>query len=177
MLAVRQRAAYIARRARPANLTLRQATRSYASDHNHGDHHHDHHHAPEVTEPLGASFYGALGALGFSIALYSVSRDENSSLSKWIDSFRLAKVNAWEERNTLRLDMYEKASVDKHLFLTDVKAGKFELRTPELFGAGSPNNVPAGHYINLDKVTAHYRKQYLDEEERKAKKLAAAKEE
>lgn len=27
--------------------------------------------------------------------------------------------------------MYEKASVDKHLFLTDVKAGKFELRTPE----------------------------------------------
>jgi hypothetical protein len=35
-------------------------------------------------------------------------------------------------------------------------------------------NVPAGHYIKLDKVLAHYKKKHLDEEERKAKKLAAA---
>jgi hypothetical protein len=33
--------------------------------------------------------------------------------------------------------------------------------------------VPAGHYVNMDKVVEHYRKQHLDEEDRKAKKLAA----
>lgn len=46
-----------------------------------------------------------------------------------------------------------------------------------LFGSGSPHNVPAGHYVNLDKVTEHYRKQHLDDEERKAKRLAEAKKE
>ena len=43
-----------------------------------------------------------------------------------------------------------------------------------VFTQGSPYNVPAGHYVNLDKVVAHYRKKHLDEEERKAKKIAAA---
>lgn len=33
-------------------------------------------------------------------------------------------------------------------------------------------NVVAGSQINLDHVVAHYRKQHLDEEERKAKLLA-----
>ena len=47
-----------------------------------------------------------------------------------------------------------------------------------VFQHGSPINVPAGHYVNLDKVVAHYRKQHIEEEERKVKKLeAAAKEE
>jgi hypothetical protein len=46
-----------------------------------------------------------------------------------------------------------------------------------VFQHGSPYNVPAGHYVNLDKVVAHYQKQHLDEEARKAKKLAAAKSE
>jgi hypothetical protein len=40
---------------------------------------------------------------------------------------------------------------------------------------GSQVNVPAGHYINLDKVIEHYRKQHLDEEKRKATKMATAK--
>lgn len=52
MLAVRQRAACVARRARPAAIAPRQATRSYASDHGHGDHH-DHHAAPQVEESPG----------------------------------------------------------------------------------------------------------------------------
>lgn len=43
-----------------------------------------------------------------------------------------------------------------------------------LINSGSPRNVPAGHYVNLDKVVEHYRKQHLDDEERKAKKLAEA---
>ncbi|KLU92933.1 hypothetical protein MAPG_11881 [Magnaporthiopsis poae ATCC 64411] len=41
------------------------------------------------------------------------------------------------------------------------------------FQTGSPFNVPAGHYGNMDKVVAHYKQQHVEEEERKAKKLAA----
>lgn len=52
MLAVRKRAACVARRTRPAAIASRQATRSYASDHGHGDHH-DHHAAPQVEESPG----------------------------------------------------------------------------------------------------------------------------
>lgn len=44
-----------------------------------------------------------------------------------------------------------------------------------LINSGCPNNVPAGHYANLDHLVEHYRKEHLDEEERKAKKLAEAK--
>lgn len=43
-----------------------------------------------------------------------------------------------------------------------------------MFQHGSPFNVPAGSGVNLDKVIAHYRKQYLEEEVRKAKRLAAS---
>jgi hypothetical protein len=37
----------------------------------------------------------------------------------------------------------------------------------------SPRNVVAGSLINIDAVTERYRKQHYEEEERKAKKLAA----
>lgn len=44
-----------------------------------------------------------------------------------------------------------------------------------LIEAGCPHNVPAGHYANLDHLVAHYRKEHLEEEERKLKRLADAK--
>ncbi|KAI7783147.1 NADH-ubiquinone oxidoreductase 17.8 kDa subunit [Diaporthe eres] len=174
MLAVRQRAACVARRARPAAIAPRQATRSYASDHGHGDHH-DHHHAPQVEESPGLGLYISLGAIGLSMFAYSISRDENSSLAKWVDSFRAESQKTWEYRNTLRSDIKDQAARDKHLFQTSQKDPGYELRTPELIDSGSPNNVPAGHYVNLDQVIQHYQKQHLDEEARKAKKLGLAK--
>ncbi|KAL1861748.1 hypothetical protein Daus18300_008717 [Diaporthe australafricana] len=179
MLAVRQRAACVARRARPATITPRQASRAYASDHGHSDHHdhHDDHHAPQVAESPGLALYFALGAVGASMFTYSISRDEDSSLGKWIDSFRVDYAKTWEQRNTLRSDLKDQAARDKHLFLTVQKEPGYELRTPELIDSGSPSNVPAGHYVNLDKVIEHYQKQHLDEEARKAKKLGLAKSE
>jgi hypothetical protein len=43
-----------------------------------------------------------------------------------------------------------------------------------LIDAGSPWNVPAGHRgRSIEEVAAHYRKQHIEEEERKIKKLAA----
>jgi hypothetical protein len=150
--------------------------------------------------------------------VYSISRDEKSSLAKWIDSYRAESQKTWEHRNTLRTDISEQAARDRHLFTTSQKDPGYELRTPEcvflyiyspipsalflaahsqlsthiamgslsdcmmanscpnrLIDSGSPNNVPAGHYANLDKVIEHYRKQHLDEEARKAKKLELSK--
>lgn len=52
--------------------------------------------------------------------------------------------------------------------------GWLTLGNYRLFHSGSPRNVPAGHYVNIDHVVEHYRKEHLDEEERKFKKLSEA---
>lgn len=40
-----------------------------------------------------------------------------------------------------------------------------------VFNVGSPHNVPAGHYANMDKLIAHYRDKAYADEERKIEKL------
>ncbi|KAI8624693.1 hypothetical protein F5Y19DRAFT_453486 [Xylariaceae sp. FL1651] len=168
MQALRTRAAGMARRTRPTTV---RSSRSYASE----SHGHDHHAAPQVNEGLGTAFYVFAGAVPVSILAYQISRPgadgEPSSFSKWLQQFDY--FNDWETRNTLRTQLFEQAAHDKHLFLNAGKSTHVELKTPELFNSGSPWNVPAGHYPNLDHVTEHYRQQAAAEEERKAKKLAA----
>jgi hypothetical protein len=66
--------------------------------------------------------------------MYSISRDDKSSLAKWIDSYRAESQKTWEYRNTLRSDIKEQAARDKHLFLTSQKDPGYELRTPEYVG-------------------------------------------
>ncbi|EOO03391.1 putative nadh-ubiquinone oxidoreductase kda subunit protein [Phaeoacremonium minimum UCRPA7] len=173
MLPLRQRAAAVARRARPTQL---RSSRSYASE-SHG-HHHDHH-APAVDEPLGAGFFIAFGALPAGALVYYISRPgkdgEPSSVTKAIQSWSdLGKQ--WEQRNTLHTAAIEQAAFDKHLYYNAGRNAHIELKYPEMIQAGPDRNVPAGHYANLDNVVAHYRNQHLAEEERKAKKLASTKE-
>ncbi|KAI0970388.1 hypothetical protein F4678DRAFT_436651 [Xylaria arbuscula] len=167
MQALRTRAVGVARRARPT--TLRTSQRSYASES------HGHHEAHKVNEGLGTAFYVFAGALPVSIVAYQISRPgadgEPSSLSKWLEQFDYFSKD-FEARNSLRTELLEQAAHDKHLFLNSGRSTHVELKTPELINAGSPWNVPAGHYINLDHVTEHYRKQAAAEEERKAKKLS-----
>ncbi|KAI2619427.1 hypothetical protein GGS26DRAFT_573108 [Hypomontagnella submonticulosa] len=167
MQALRTRAACVARRTRPTTL---RSSRSYASESHGAD---SHHHAPQAEEGLGTAFYVFAGALPASYIGYSISRPgadgEPSSLSKWLQSFDY--FNDWEARNTLRTNIIEQAAHDKHLFMNAGKNMHIELKTPELINSGSPWNVPAGHYPNLDHVTEHYRKQAAAEEERKLKKL------
>lgn len=90
--------------------------------------------------------YLSLGAIGLSMFMYSVSRDENSSLYKWVDSFRAESQKTWEYRNTLRSDLKEQAARDKHLFQTSQKDEGYELRTPEYVGL-LPFYVPTGFSI------------------------------
>lgn len=83
------------------------------------------------------ALYLALGAVGASMFTYSISRDENSSLGKWIDSFRIDYAKTWEQRNTLHSELQGQAARDKHLFLTVQKEPGYELRTPEYVGTFS----------------------------------------
>lgn len=41
-----------------------------------------------------------------------------------------------------------------------------------LINTGSPINVPAGHYINTDKIVEYYRREHLEAEARKLERLA-----
>ncbi|KAI0136645.1 hypothetical protein BJ170DRAFT_23291 [Xylariales sp. AK1849] len=168
MQALRKRAPCVARRARPA---APRATRSYASES------HGHHAAPQVEEGLGTAFYVFVGVVPTSIIGYSISRPgadgSPSSLTNWLNGFEYFKEED-ETRNALRTQLIEQAAHDKHLFVNAGKNPHIDLKTPELLNAGSPWNVPAGHRgRNLQEVTEHYRKQHVEEEERKLKKLAA----
>ncbi|KAK1764672.1 hypothetical protein QBC33DRAFT_456867 [Phialemonium atrogriseum] len=169
MSAIRQGAACIARRSR--STTIRNA-RSYASDA------HGHQAAPPVEESLGTAFYVAIGAVATSAIVYSISRPgkdgEPSTITKLFDRFAFLKEQD-ELRNTLRTAAIEQAAHDKHLLYYAPRNQHVELKYPEVFTGGSPFNVPAGHNVNLDNVVAHYRERHHAEEERKAKKLAAAK--
>lgn len=77
------------------------------------------------------ALYIALGAMGLSIATYSVSRDKGSSLTNWIDKLTSENVNAWDQRNTLYTDIADRAAADRHLFVSGERGKGFELRTPE----------------------------------------------
>lgn len=94
------------------------------------------------------ALYVALGTIGLSMAGYSVSRPgkdgEPSSMSKWIDSYRVNSQQSWEERNTMRTNIKEQAAADKHLFQTVQKSKAFELRMPEYVGGKKEKkNIPS----------------------------------
>ncbi|KAH6660096.1 hypothetical protein BKA67DRAFT_653296 [Truncatella angustata] len=169
MQALRQRAAGLARRARP---TFPRQTRTYASDHGHDA-------APQVAEKLSTSFYVFVGLVPASMFGYSISRPGKdgspSSLSNWLNDFEYFRQQD-VERNSLRTNAIEEAAHDRHLLLHAERNPHIELKMPELINSGSPYNVPAGHRgRNLDEVAEHYKKLYLEDEERKAQKIAAAK--
>ncbi|KAI0176758.1 hypothetical protein BJ166DRAFT_505291 [Pestalotiopsis sp. NC0098] len=166
MQAVRQRAAGVARRAMPRQV------RSYASDHGHA--------APQVEEKLSTSFYVFIGLVPASMFFYGISRPgkngEPSGLTTWLRGFEYFRQEDME-RNALRTQLLEQAAHDKHLFLHAEKNPHVDLKMPELINSGAPWNVPAGHRgRNLGELTEHFRQQHIEEEERKVKKLAAAKE-
>ncbi|KAJ4295664.1 hypothetical protein N0V88_004366 [Collariella sp. IMI 366227] len=171
MSAVRQRMGQLARTARTVRPSGARNARSYGSSHGHE------HHAHNVAEGLGTGFYVTFGMIPASIFVYQISRPgengELSSLHRWFEKIS-DYGSEWETKNTLMTAALEQASHDKHLLYGAGRSQHHELKYPEVFTHGSPFNVPAGHYANMDKVIAHYKKQYHDEEARKAKKLAAA---
>ncbi|KAI0021468.1 hypothetical protein F4780DRAFT_737505 [Xylariomycetidae sp. FL0641] len=171
MLALRTRAACVARRSRPTSL---RTARSYASESGHSESSHG-----QSAEGLGTPFYVFAGAIPLSMLAYSISRPgengEPPALTTWLRSFGFLQ-DEYETRNLLRTQAIEQAAHDKHLFMNSGGDLHIDLRDPELIFSGSPRNVPAGFYPNMDHLLEHYRKQAIEEEQRKMKKLAAKKE-
>ncbi|KAG7292186.1 hypothetical protein NEMBOFW57_002221 [Staphylotrichum longicolle] len=170
MSAFRQGAAQLARQARTARSPVVRNIRSYGSSHGH-------HEAPHtVEESLGNGFFVTLGVVGGSLLVYSISRPgqngEQSTMHRWLRSWRTTAPSG--RRRTPHDGGLEQAAHDRHLLYGAERSKSFELTYPEVFTHGSPFNVPAGHYANIDKVVAHYKQQHLEDEARKAKKLAAA---
>ncbi|KAK4103174.1 hypothetical protein N658DRAFT_422074 [Parathielavia hyrcaniae] len=170
MSALRQRAGRLALQVRTARPTAARSTRSYASGHGHHEPPHT------VEESLGPAFYFTLATFAGSILVYSISRPGDSgesTIHRWLRKTSDYGTE-WETKNHLMTAALEQAAHDKHLLYGAERSTHYELSYPEVFTHGSPHNVPAGHFANIDKVVAHYKKQYHEDEARKAKKLAAA---
>ncbi|PKS10508.1 hypothetical protein jhhlp_002260 [Lomentospora prolificans] len=167
MFAIRQKATRIALRPGPVSRT----TRRYASTGGH--HHHEH---TSADEPLGTGIIIAAAGLPLGCLLYLAARrgedGEEPAITRWLRKYQSLN-QVWLERNTLHSQAVQQAAADKLLFLTAPRTANYELRYPEALHSHSPRNVVAGSIVSMDAVTERYKKQHYEEEERKAKKLAA----
>ncbi|KAF2400393.1 putative NADH-ubiquinone oxidoreductase 178 kDa subunit [Trichodelitschia bisporula] len=143
-----------------ARSLLRQQPRRYASHEAHGAH------AEAATESFGKGFYLTLAAIPASYFVYAASRGD-TWFTDYLRSYE-SWNKTWEERNALHTTMVEQAGADRLLFLNSkgAEANRWvDLHFEEALNSGSPFNVPAGHYANVDKVVAHYRKQNEEEDQ------------
>ncbi|OKL56958.1 hypothetical protein UA08_07802 [Talaromyces atroroseus] len=123
---------------------------------------HDHHHHGPVNESFGPSFYVAVSTFAAGFVLYHVTKSsEESWISRLINKYA-PDQKVFEERNAIRTVALEKAAADRHLFVGATRQDYVELRTSEVFNAGSPFNVSPGSQADLSNVAAYYKKQHQD---------------
>ncbi|OAA42625.1 NADH-ubiquinone oxidoreductase 17.8 kDa subunit [Metarhizium rileyi] len=164
MFAARQRAGQIARQ-------LPRTVRTYASDAQ------GHHKAAEVNESFGKGSIATVAVFFGGVLFYQfVPKDgEHSSVSNLISKY-LSRREDWEETNALHTKAMEQAGFDRNLFENVSNEHRFvDVAYPEAFQSHAPRNIQAGHLVNLDHVVEHYKQKHLDDEARKAKKLAEQK--
>ncbi|KID90251.1 NADH-ubiquinone oxidoreductase 17.8 kDa subunit [Metarhizium guizhouense ARSEF 977] len=164
MFAARQRAGQIARQ-------LPRTARTYASDA------HGHHKAAEVNESFGKGSIATVAAFFGGVLLYQFApkQGEDSSVSSLINKY-LSRKEDWEETNALHTKAMEQAGFDRNLFENASNKHRFvDVSYPEAFQSHAPRNIQAGHLVNLDHVVEHYKQKHLQDEERKARKLAEQK--
>ncbi|KAF7558878.1 hypothetical protein G7046_g5277 [Stylonectria norvegica] len=166
MFAARQRAGCVARQ-------LQRTARTYASD----AHAHSHHKAPEVNESFGKGSILTVAAFFSGVLFYQLvpAEGESSAVLNFIDKYS-SKGKDWEEINTLHTQAMEQAGFDKNLFYNGGSKQRFvDVAYPEAIHSHAARNIQAGQLNNMDYVVEHYRQAHLNEEDRKAKKLAAQK--
>ncbi|EFY90846.1 NADH-ubiquinone oxidoreductase 17.8 kDa subunit [Metarhizium acridum CQMa 102] len=194
MFAARQRAGHIARQ-------LPRTARTYASD-AHG--HHKAAEVNESfgkgSIATVAAFFG-----GVLLYQFAPKQGEDSSVSSLIHKYLSRKEDWEEtnalhtkamEQAGFDRNLFENAS-NKHRFVdvaypeyvslalstsgTLLPSGSLGLATladvPNFraFQSHAPRNIQAGHLVNLDHVVEHYKQKHLEDEDRKAKKLAEQK--
>ncbi|KAF1808068.1 hypothetical protein P152DRAFT_462942 [Eremomyces bilateralis CBS 781.70] len=129
---------------------LPRTTRRFAGD-SHGSHH-----SEPVNESLGKGFWVTLAAIPTGALLYNIlASGEKPFITRWIESYGHWQ-NKWAETNALRSAYIQQAREDRNIIVNSKYRGPSELNGAEVFNAGSPYNVPAGHGINLDKLVEHY---------------------
>ncbi|KAK7415497.1 hypothetical protein QQX98_005850 [Neonectria punicea] len=161
MFAARQRAACIARQ-------LQRTARTYASDA------HAHHKPTEVNESFGTGSIITLAVFFGGILSYQfVPQDgENSVVMNLIDKYQ-SRGKEWEEINALHTKAAQQASFDRNLFENASSKHRYvDVAYPEALQSFAPRNIQAGHLNNMDSAVAHFRQQHLQDEERKARRLA-----
>ncbi|QPH01123.1 hypothetical protein C2857_005322 [Epichloe festucae Fl1] len=165
MFATRQRVGHIARQ-------LPWAARSYASEA------HGHHKAAEVNESFGKGSIATIAVFFGGVAFYQLipKKGEDSSVTNLINKY-LSRKEDWEETNALHTKAMEQAGYDRNLFENTSNKHRFvDVAYPEALQSHAARNIQAGHLLKLDHVVEHYKQKHLENEERKAKKLAQQKE-
>ncbi|KAL9086945.1 MAG: hypothetical protein Q9159_003907 [Coniocarpon cinnabarinum] len=113
------------------------------------------------TESFGRSFYFVVLLVPVSMGVYAISRDARNGEANPITQL-LERYSDWREvwarRSGVHTRMVEQAGQDRNLFLNSPNPNWHDLRMPEMFNAGSPCAVPAGHNVNLEHVMEHYRR-------------------
>ncbi|KAG6007261.1 hypothetical protein E4U21_006179 [Claviceps maximensis] len=163
MFAARQRAVNLAR-------NLPRAARSYASE-AHG------HKAAEVNESFGKGSILSVAVFFGGVLFYQFvpKKGEDSAVTNFI-SKHLSRKEDWEETNALHTKAMEQAGFDRNLFENVTpKYRHVDVAYPEALQSHAARNIQAGQLINIDHVVEHYRQKHLEDEERKANKLAAGK--
>ncbi|UPK99263.1 hypothetical protein LCI18_010198 [Fusarium solani-melongenae] len=166
MFAARQRAACVARQ-------LQRTARTYASEA------HGHHKPAEVNESFSTGSLLTVGAFFGTVLIYQFvpKEGDKSVFLSLIDKYQ-SRAKDWEEINALHTKAAEQAGFDRNLFENGGNKHRFvDVTYPEAIQSYSPRNNQAGHLANMDYVVEHFRQRHLEEEERKAKKLAAQKQE
>ncbi|KAG6041396.1 hypothetical protein E4U41_004494 [Claviceps citrina] len=161
MFAARQRAGHFARQ-------LPRAARGYASEV------HGHHKPAEVNESFGkgsiatvAIFFG--GGLFYQ---FVPAKGEDSSITNLLSMY-LSRKEHWEETNALHTKAMEQAGFDRNLFENATPKHRYvDVAYPEAFQSHAPRNIQAGQLLKLDHVVEHFKQKHLENEERKANKLA-----
>ncbi|KAG5982582.1 hypothetical protein E4U55_001688 [Claviceps digitariae] len=165
MFAARQRAAQIARQ-------LPRAARSYAS----GAHGH-HQPAVEVNESFGKGSIATVAVFFGGVLFYQFvpKQGEDSAISNLISKY-MSKKEDWAEINALHTKAMEQAGYDRNLFENASSKDRYaDVAYPEALQSHAARNIQAGQLMNLDHVVEHFRQKHLEDEDRKAKKLAASK--
>ncbi|KAG6074497.1 hypothetical protein E4U33_002477 [Claviceps sp. LM78 group G4] len=175
MLAARQKAGHIARR-------LPRAVRNYASEAQSQHHHHHHHPATgDGNESFGRGSLSILASFFGCVLLYQFApkEGEESTIRNWMMQYAQyrKKVEEADELEARQTRIVEQIAYDRNLVGNMApKIKNVELAYPESLESYGPRNIRAGQLMNLDHIVEHYRQKYFEEEELKAKKLAAQKE-
>ncbi|RPA94515.1 hypothetical protein L873DRAFT_1830313 [Choiromyces venosus 120613-1] len=149
------------------DATLTDAQKGKAPPPNAPDGEKIHHFTPPPEHPeesFGKGFYLSIAAVVGTIALYkleqSISGSDRSPLTRAIEYYSDVQ-DLWEQRNTRRTVLIERAATDRTLFLNSEPNKAIQVKFPEMLNNFSPRNNEIGFVqsVDLSTLREHYESQ------------------